>query len=326
MNRALDILVVDEEVPITGAIASVLARRGHDVTVARNAAEALAQPAPQVLVSDLALADATGFELLEELHRRGARPHTIFVTGRPTVADCSRALLLGAAEVLTKPFRLDDLVRAVEGGSVPSPAAQRDPAHAFERWYACRPESVEHAARDVAAFALSAGAGPAARARMATACAEIVDNACRHAYPRTRGDIGVTAHADKHGIAVEVRDRGAGFDTSIVDSRVSDSASSNGLRRALALCESMRIDSDFGRGTRVRMSFTVHPVEFDEGLAIDLCEHDYMTPALARRVLHALRRPASAGLYRLSPALAVVVGRLLAGPDTVSAISGKAEG
>jgi hypothetical protein len=59
-------------------------------------------------------------------------------------------------------------------------------------------------------------------------------------------------------------------------------------------------------------------VAFDEGRALDLCDEDFLMPDVARRVLHALRRPETAHVHELSPALAVVVGRLLAGPESRS--------
>ena len=96
MNVRSSVLVAVPEPAIAAAIAGALRRRGHEVKTVASAAEALAAEEPDVLVCDLALAGGGGLDLLDALLRR--------------------ALDLGAAELLPSPFRLGDLVRAVEGG------------------------------------------------------------------------------------------------------------------------------------------------------------------------------------------------------------------
>jgi hypothetical protein len=53
-------------------------------------------------------------------------------------------------------------------------------------------------------------------------------------------------------------------------------------------------------------------VQFEEEEAVDLSELDYLTPDMASRVLAGLRGEPEPS-YNLSPALAVSVGRMLAG-------------
>jgi CheY-like chemotaxis protein len=317
-ERSFRVLVVDDEESIRGAIAAVLRRRGHDVTTATNAIEALRGAACDVLVSDLALADGSGLELLAAMHERGLHPHTVFVTGTPTLEDCRRALHLGAADFLTKPFRLGDLVRAVESFDPPESAEKPafDPArNAFSREYVSTGHAVESAARDLSAFALACGIGPSGRARIASGAGEIVDNARRHGYVRSRGKIRVEAELVEREFIVRIADDGVGFDPHDGGARYLESTLENGLARAMALSEDIRVDTAPGTGTRVTLRFASTRVEFDEDAGIDLSELDYLTPDMSRRVLHALQKNASSSTFRLSPALAVVVGRLLCGPD-----------
>lgn len=320
----LSILVVDDERPIVASIAAVLERRGHTVMTAATVDEALAAPTPDVLVTDVRLAGLSGLDLFEALKARGRTPRTIFITGLPTVDLCRQALLMGAVEFLTKPFRLDDLVRAIEAEPAPllPPAASApattpvdDAPWVLERTYDATPLSVERAARDVTAFALRCGIGPAARARVASATSEVVDNARRHGYAAASGPIFLRAESDGREISVRVRDEGRGFEPSNLAEGALDAPLFNGLARAMALSEDLELQTAPGEGTCVTLRFTVYRVDFDEESSIDLSELDFLTPDLSRRVLHALRKPEGNDLFQLSPALAVVIGRMLSGPD-----------
>ena len=57
-----------------------------------------------------------------------------------------------------------------------------------------------------------------------------------------------------------------------------------------------------------------YTVEFDDEERIDLTDLDFFVPATARELLATLTEEPDAPVI-LSPALAVVVGRLLMGPD-----------
>jgi CheY-like chemotaxis protein/anti-sigma regulatory factor (Ser/Thr protein kinase) len=322
-SAGLSILVVDDERPIAASIASLLTRRGHRVAIAASAEEALEFPTPDVLVSDVALRGLSGLDLLSAFKERGTAPRTIFLSSRPTVDMCRDALLAGGSEFLTKPFRFDDLLRAIEAAPAPAlPTESREPrepnasseresAWVFERTYVSSPLCVERAARDVTGFAMRCGIGPAARARVASATSELVDNARRHGYVNGPGPILVRAESDGREISVQVRDDGRGFEPA----SVANGSLEDGLGRAMALSEDFEMHSAPDEGTCVTLHFTVFRVDFDDDASIDLTELDFLTPDLSRRVLHALRKPDTKDLFQLSPALAVVIGRLLAGPD-----------
>ncbi len=197
----------------------------------------------------------------------------------------------------------------------PAPRADAAGASVLERVYSTSATASLRAARAVAAFALENGIGPACRARIGGAVVEVVDNSFRRAYPDRSGIVRVTAWRDGRDLRVRILDEGVGFDVSRLDEDLLAAPLHSGLSRAISLCEALTIESQAGRGTRVDMRFTVTFVAFDEGHDVDLCDHDFLTPDVARRVLHALRRHETAHVHLLSPALAVVVGRLLSGPE-----------
>lgn len=191
------------------------------------------------------------------------------------------------------------------------------PAHGpwCERTFASSATSVSSAARAVLAFALGLGIGPAVRARIGGAVAEIVDNAVRRGYPCGSGPIRVLATIHGSDFVVTVEDSGVGFDAAGLDDELLGRPLHSGLARAMAQSESLQVESKPGVGTRVVLRFAPASIAFDEGGAVDLTDHDYLSPDVARRVLHMLRRDETSTVHQLSPALAVVVGRLLSGPE-----------
>jgi len=308
MTSDLRVLVVEADVVTANAIAGALRARGHRVCVAASAAAAVELPRPDVLVLDAELEERSGFDLLADLERGGRAPVAAVLFGQQSLDACRRAFRRGASDFLSKPFRMEELVRAVE-------AEVRPPRAAFRRRYPARSGSVDRAARDLAAFALRNAIGPSCRARIAGATGELVENAIRHAYPGGAGEVEVSATVDARELAVEVCDEGVGFDVPSAFADNTGSALHDGLARVACLCESFAIDSRPGRGTRARLTFGAYRADFADGPLVDLSELDFLTPDAAREVLRALEAEDCGGLLQLSPALAVVIGRLLAGPD-----------
>jgi anti-sigma regulatory factor (Ser/Thr protein kinase) len=207
-------------------------------------------------------------------------------------------------------------VRAVENESSPSAPGGIAPVR-LERVYAAGPRAAERAARDVGAWCLRSEVSPAARARIASTVCELVDNATRHAYDAaheiSEHPIELCAEMDARALVLEVRDHGRGFDavSTQLDELV---ATKSGLTRAAALTEDLTIRSSPGNGTRVRARFSVATADFDVDGRIDLTELDHLSPDTSRELLTTLAEDPHAPIV-VSPALAVVIGRLLAGPD-----------
>jgi DNA-binding NtrC family response regulator len=91
---------------------------GYGVDWCRSAAEAeaaLARERYGVVISDVRLPDRGGDELFAELRRREvAPPPFVFITAYGSVDRAVRLLKLGAADYVTKPFDLDELVGRVQ--------------------------------------------------------------------------------------------------------------------------------------------------------------------------------------------------------------------
>jgi ActR/RegA family two-component response regulator len=303
MAESLEILIVEGEDPITAALAAALGKRGHRVATARDVETALGRPTPDVVVCEARLSGACGFDLLSAITERGERARSVLLLSEPTVEDCLRAVRLGAGALLTKPFRLADLVRAVEAED-----------SSFRRAYAPLPESAERCGRELASFCILHGVPPSTRARIAGSVGEIVDNASRHGGLGEGDRIRVLARFEKNWLHVEVLDGGAGFDPSAPAAALPIGPALTGLARAKALCDGLSLATSPGAGTRIGLRFCVSSVAFPE-TEDDLSEADFLTPRMARDTLLALMEGKTPEVTGISPAIAVVLGRLLAGPD-----------
>jgi two-component system OmpR family response regulator len=113
------VLVVDDEANIAQLVATALRYEGFDVRTAADGAGALAavrDHAPDLVVLDVMLPDADGFELQARIRADGQDVPVLFLTALDAVEDRVRGLTLGADDYMTKPFSLRELsarIRAI---------------------------------------------------------------------------------------------------------------------------------------------------------------------------------------------------------------------
>jgi two-component system response regulator AtoC len=108
------VLVVDDEATFRLLAEEALTADGFDVTTASRLAEArriTEAGMPDVIILDRRLPDGDGLEFLSSLPSNGARSTVvIMVTAYGDVQSAVAALKAGAADYLTKPIQLTDLV------------------------------------------------------------------------------------------------------------------------------------------------------------------------------------------------------------------------
>lgn len=115
-RQALKILLVDDHHDTCAALEKLLARRGHLVAVThdvRSAMEAAVRDKFDLLISDIALPDGTGMDLMMQL-RAIANVPGIAISGFGNNGDIERSLQAGFSEHLIKPIKLDNLEAAIE--------------------------------------------------------------------------------------------------------------------------------------------------------------------------------------------------------------------
>jgi len=111
------IFLVDDDEALRRATRRLLDVRGFQVLEYGSAAEFVADFDPQrpgCLLLDVRMPGTTGFELQEDLTRRGVRMPIVFLTGHADVPTSVHAMKQGAVDLLQKPVREADLIAAVE--------------------------------------------------------------------------------------------------------------------------------------------------------------------------------------------------------------------
>ncbi|MGV0745541.1 response regulator [Mycolicibacterium sp. XJ870] len=108
-------LIVDDEVPLAGVIASYLVREQFEVSVAHDGHEALRlarEVDPDVVVLDLGLPGVDGVEACRQL-RTFSDAYVVMLTARDTEMDTIVGLSVGADDYVTKPFSPRELVARI---------------------------------------------------------------------------------------------------------------------------------------------------------------------------------------------------------------------
>jgi CheY-like chemotaxis protein len=113
------ILLIEDDDGVRVMLRDTLVHYGHEVTEARNGREGLElyfQIKPDLLITDIVMPEKEGLELLMELRKRHQHAKVIAISGggQKQRADyLQMARLMGAAQVLAKPFGNEALRAAV---------------------------------------------------------------------------------------------------------------------------------------------------------------------------------------------------------------------
>jgi FixJ family two-component response regulator len=111
------VFVIDDDASLRRAIQRVLGSVGLHVELFGSAREFLAASRPDVLscvVLDIRLPGMSGLDLQCELTSAGIHIPLIFITSYGDIPMSVRAMKAGAVEFLTKPFRDQDLLDAIQ--------------------------------------------------------------------------------------------------------------------------------------------------------------------------------------------------------------------
>jgi signal transduction histidine kinase len=115
-QQGLKILLVDDHQDTCAALEKLLVRRGHLVAATHNvrsAMEAAMRNKFDLLISDIALPDGSGMDLMMQLRAVSNVPG-IAISGFGSNGDIERSLQAGFSEHLIKPIKLENLEAAIE--------------------------------------------------------------------------------------------------------------------------------------------------------------------------------------------------------------------
>src|SRR6202022_1616792 len=111
------VFVVDDDPSVRRAIKRLIGSVGLQVELFGSAQEFLRSKradVPSCLVLDIRLPGISGLDFQRELAKTNVHIPIIFITGHGDVPMTVRAMKAGAVEFLTKPFRDQDLLDAVQ--------------------------------------------------------------------------------------------------------------------------------------------------------------------------------------------------------------------
>src|SRR3954447_12686634 len=117
MSESPMVFVIDDEPSVRDGLGNLLRSVGLQVQTFASAQEFLLSKVPDVpgcLVLDVRLPGLSGLELQRELARADIRLPIIFLTGYGDIRMSVRAMKAGAVDFLTKPFREQELLDAVQ--------------------------------------------------------------------------------------------------------------------------------------------------------------------------------------------------------------------
>jgi len=113
------VIVIDDDPAVREALESLLRSVGLAVTLHGSVAEFLSAGAidgPSCLVLDVRLPGQGGLDFQRALAGAGVRTPIIFITGHGDIPMSVQAMKGGAIEFMTKPFRDQDLLDAIQSG------------------------------------------------------------------------------------------------------------------------------------------------------------------------------------------------------------------
>jgi DNA-binding response OmpR family regulator len=113
------VLIIDDDADLRASVGRLLRSLGIDVQLFASISDFLKSDLPDgptCLVLDVRLPDQSGLDLQRELASANRKIPIIFITGYGDIPMSVEAMKGGAIEFLTKPFRDQDLLNAIQLG------------------------------------------------------------------------------------------------------------------------------------------------------------------------------------------------------------------
>jgi DNA-binding NtrC family response regulator len=122
------VLVADDEPLIRQSLRAALLQEGFNAQMAATGAEAwdlFHRDRPDIVLLDLVLGDADGFELLKRMKQEAPETKVVIITAHGSIQRAVTAMRQGAYDFIKKPFELDEIVATVRNAARISALEQR---------------------------------------------------------------------------------------------------------------------------------------------------------------------------------------------------------
>ena len=116
MTRRLDVLVVEDEPVVREAARKILLEEDLSIATANDVEQAmtiLEDTQCRIVLSDLMLPGASGFDLLESIRSRWPGTEVVMITGYATIENTLTTFQKGAFDFVAKPFDIGELLGVV---------------------------------------------------------------------------------------------------------------------------------------------------------------------------------------------------------------------
>jgi FixJ family two-component response regulator len=126
------VVVIDDDESVRESLANLFSSIGLDVQLFASGPEFLKAGRPEsptCLVLDVRLPDVSGLDIQRDLAAADVRVPIIFITGHGDINMSVQAMKGGAIEFLTKPYREQELLDAVQLGLARDRAGRADEQH-----------------------------------------------------------------------------------------------------------------------------------------------------------------------------------------------------
>ena len=128
MSQRTAVAIIDDEASVRKSLARMLQAKGLVALAFPSAQEFLESPQSDVVscvISDLRLPGLDGLGLQRRLHAKLPHLSMVFITGHGDIPASVSAMKAGAVDFLTKPFREEDLLRAIHAAIAQDREARR---------------------------------------------------------------------------------------------------------------------------------------------------------------------------------------------------------
>jgi len=117
MKSTISLLIVDDEAVLRQLLQKILAREGYQIHTAEDgcaALEFLGSNQVDIVITDMKMPGMDGMELMRRVKKQYPTVGVIFMTAFGNTVTVKDALLNGADEYITKPFRSYEISMVVE--------------------------------------------------------------------------------------------------------------------------------------------------------------------------------------------------------------------
>jgi FixJ family two-component response regulator len=156
MDTDAMVFVVDDDAPLRESLQNLIRSVGLRVEAFASAQEFLDRPRPEVpgcLVLDVRLPGLSGLDLQQRMAEGNRDMPIIFITGHGDIPMTVQAMKAGAVAFLTKPFRDQELLDAIQQALVRDRKAREQRAKSEE--LRCRYRSLTPREREVMALVVA---------------------------------------------------------------------------------------------------------------------------------------------------------------------------